>query len=68
MNQGTFSDYHNDDQRVGIQHVWGCPVFGCYTNVADLGATGAGLFYDWKMSGYYYNDYAGSGVGSPITT
>ena len=28
----------------------------------------AGLFLNWKMSGYHYNDYADIRVGSPITT
>ena len=31
-------------------------------------ATGFGVFVDWKMSGYHYNDYADIRVGSPITT
>ena len=26
-----------------------------------------GMFYDWKMSGSYYNDYAGAGVSSRLS-
>ena len=35
-----------------------------YTSIA----TGFGVFVDWKMSGYHYNDYADPRVGSPITS
>ena len=41
---------------------------GGFFNDVWYGATGFGIFLNWKMSGPHYNDYADSRVGSPITT
>lgn len=42
-------------------------MFGSIFNDYWPVATMSGLFADWKMSGTYYDDYALSRVGSPIT-
>lgn len=43
-------------------------MFGCFFDNVYMGVTGPGMFCDWKMSGYHYNDYVDYRVGSPITS
>ena len=42
-------------------------MFGSFFSDEWFGVGGSGLFYDWKMSGPHYSDYADYRVGSPIT-
>ena len=43
-------------------------MFGSNVRSAGYDDTDYGIFHDWKMSGYHYNDYADPRVGSPITS
>ena len=42
-------------------------MFGCFFDNVYMGVTGPGMFCDWKMSGYHYNDYVDYRVGSQTT-
>ena len=68
-NKSIFLNYHDDDQRVGSQHYWGCPMSGASVVGSNhvRSPDGIGLFVNWKMSGVAYNNYADSRVGSRLS-